>query len=137
MSQTWLRFSVFVAVSLILFIGVLLFVMRKRAMRPGRGAVIGSAFIVVVVGMVFAKYGSNAGWPWWIYYTVPAVVTLFLPPLVFHLRRRELGLYLALAFLSAPLIHVLFSLFLGWHEYMPFVHIPSLCTLTGLCAAPV
>ena len=34
--------------------------------------------------------------------------------------------YLALAFLSSPVIHVAFSLLLGWHEYMPFIPVPSI-----------
>jgi len=44
----------------------------------------------------------------------------------FALRRKELAHYLVLAFLSSPAIHVAFSLFLGWHEYMPFLPVPSL-----------
>jgi hypothetical protein len=38
------------------------------------------AFVVVVVGMVFAKFGATAGLPWPLYYGLPAAVTLFLPP---------------------------------------------------------
>jgi hypothetical protein len=76
--------------------------------------------------MVFAKYGNNFGLPWWIYYTVPALATLLVPPIAFRLQRRELAHYLVLAFLSSPAIHVAFSLFLGWHEYMPFIPVPSL-----------
>ena len=38
--------------------------------------------------------------------------------------------YVPLALLMAPLIHVAFSLFAGWHDYMPFpVYIPSLAEL--------
>lgn len=135
MTEAWMHFYVFVAVSLIIFVGILHYTLRQRPSRPRRGAVYATALIVVVVGMLFAKFGSNAGWPWWIYYTIPAAVTLVLPPLVFRFRARELGVYVVLAFLSSPLIHVFFSLFFGWHEYMPFIYIPSLCELTGLCAA--
>ncbi len=76
--------------------------------------------------MVFAKFGNNAGFPWWIYYTVPALATLLLPPLAFRFAGKELGQYLVLAFLSSPAIHVTFSFLLGWHEYMPFIPVPSL-----------
>jgi hypothetical protein len=69
--------------------------------------------IVVVGGMLFAKLTQNAGWPWWIYYTAPAAVTLLVPPLAFRMSRSEVWKYLLLAFLSAPVIHVLFSFFLG------------------------
>ena len=39
--------------------------------------------------------------------------------------------YLVLAFLASPLIHVVFSFFLEWHEYMPFIPMPSLKSLLG------
>lgn len=120
------RFPVFIAVSLAVFILILRFVSRKRSPRPSGLAVSVVAAIVVVGGMLFAKFGQNAGWPWWIYYTVPALVTLVLPPLAFRFTAQELWKYLVLAFLSSPVIHVLFSLFLGWHNYMPFVYVPSL-----------
>ena len=42
---------------------------------------------------------------------------------------RELARYLPLAMISAPLIHVLFSFFLGWNEYMPFIQVPSIQAL--------
>lgn len=64
--------------------------------------------------------------PWWIYYPVPALATLLLPPFVFKLLGRELAQYLTLAFLSVPAIHVAFAVFLGWNEYMPFIPVPSL-----------
>jgi len=37
--------------------------------------------------------------------------------------------YLVMAFLSSPLIHVVFSFFLGWKEYMPFINIPAMWEL--------
>ena len=121
-----MRFPIFILVSLVVFVGILLFVTRKRAERPGLALVLGLASVVVVGGMLFAKLGANAGWPWWIYYTVPALATLLVPPIVLRFSPGELGWYLILAALSSPVIHVLFSFFLGWHEYMPFVRIPSL-----------
>lgn len=61
--------------------------------------------------MIFAKFGNNAGLPWWIYYTIPALVTLVLPPVAFRFSGKELAQYLVLAFLSLPVIHVVFSSF--------------------------
>ena len=50
-----------------------------------------------------------------------------LPPLALKIRRAEILRYLPMAILMAPAIHVFFSLFVGWHDYMPFpVYIPSL-----------
>jgi uncharacterized protein (DUF983 family) len=105
--------------------------MRKRAVRPPFFSIAVIAAIVVVGGMLFAKFGQNAGWPWWVYYTVPAAVTLLLPPLALRLSASELWQYLVLAFLSSPAIHVAFSFFLGWHEYMPFLKVPSIHELLG------
>ena len=123
------RFAVFVLVSLIAFIAILQFVTRHRAERPRRATVWVVAGIVVVGGMVFAKYGHNAGLPWWIYYTLPALATLLVPPATFGLRGKALAHYLALAFLSSPAIHIVFSFLLGWHEYMPFIPVPSMWEL--------
>ena len=84
------------------------------------------ALIVVVFGMLFGKYGATAGLPWWVYYPIPMLVTVLLPPLVLKLNARTTVVYLVLSLLSAPFIHLLFSFFLGWTEYMPFWKIPSL-----------
>lgn len=84
------------------------------------------ASAIVFGGMLFARYGAQAGLPWWIYYTVPMLLTVALPPIVFSMTMREAPMYVILAFLSAPVIHTVFSFFLGWREYMPFIPIPSL-----------
>ena len=120
------RFYIFILASFVAFFAILRFVMRRRAQGPSALSALGIAAVVVVGGMLFAKATQNAGWPWWIYYTVPALVTLALPPVAFRFGGRELWQYLVLAFLSSPVIHVLFSFFLGWHEYMPFIPVPSL-----------
>jgi uncharacterized membrane protein len=132
-----LHFPVFVVASLVVFIAILLFVTRKRAVRPPIAAVLGTAAIVVIGGMVFAKLGHTAGWPWWIYYTAPALATLVVPPVVLRFSPGELWRYLFLAALSSPLIHVLFSFFLGWHEYMPFIRVPSLHEILGATVGQV
>ncbi len=126
MSTENVRFAVFVLVSLLVFVAILRFVTRQRAVQPAAIRIAVVAAIVVVVGMLFAKFGNNIGLPWWIYYTLPAVATLLLPPIAFKFARREILQYLILAYLSSPLIHVLFSFFLDWHEYMPFWAVPSL-----------
>ena len=126
MSSDSFRFWVLALVSLLVFLAILRFVLRGRASRPRHAAVLGTAALVVVGGMLFAKYGNNAGFPWWIYYSLPALATLVVPPTVLGFSAKELGQYLVLAFLSSPAIHVAFSFLLGWHEYMPFISVPSL-----------
>ena len=120
------RFYIFILVSFFVFFAILRFVTRQRTQKPSALTALGVAAVVVVGGMLFAKLAQNAGWPWWIYYTVPAFVTLVLPPVAFRFSGRELWQYLLLAFLSSPAIHVMFSFFLGWHEYMPFIPVASL-----------
>lgn len=120
------RFYIFILASFLAFFLILRFVTRQRSQKPFALVALGVAAIVVVGGMLFAKFAQNAGWPWWIYYTVPAFVTLALPPIAFRFSARELWQYLGLAFLSSPAVHVIFSFFLGWHEYMPFIPVPSL-----------
>ncbi|MGY1424154.1 hypothetical protein [Lysobacter sp. A289] len=128
--EAW-RFPILIIVSLVVFAVILRFVTRRRSIKPTPASVLSVSAVVVVGGMLFAKFAQNAGWPWWIYYTVPALVTLVLPPAVFRLSGQELWRYLVLAFLSAPAIHVAFSLLLGWHDYMPFLPVPSLQELLG------
>ncbi len=131
------RFSVFVLVSLVAFIAILRFVTRHRVTRPRLAAVLAVAGVVEVGGMLFAKFGNNAGLPWWIYYTLPALATLAVPPATFAFSGKELAQYLLLAFLSSPAIHVVFSFLLGWHEYMPFIPVPSLQELLANVSAGI
>jgi hypothetical protein len=84
--------------------------------------------------MIFARWGATVGLAWWVYYTVPALVTLIVPPAAFRMARIEAMEYLVLAFVMAPAIHALFSFFLGWKEYMPFLPVPSLLELLGSAA---
>ena len=128
MNTDW-RFPIMIAASLVEFIVLLRLILGRSMFRRRRVAVLVVAFIVVVVGMLFGKYGLLFGLPWWIYYPVPALVTVLLPPLAFTMTTKRTIVYLGLAAVSAPLIHVLFSFFLGWHEYMPFIAIPSLGSL--------
>jgi len=130
MAEAW-RFPILILVSLVVFVAILHFIMRRRLNKPSTISVVVVAAIVVVGGMLFAKFTQNAGWPWWIYYTVPALVTLILPPAAFRFTGKELWRYLLLAFLSAPAIHIAFSFLLGWHDYMPFIRVPSLQELLG------
>ena len=100
-------------------------ILPKDVFRAKQGQVGLLAVIVVVLGMLFGKYGATFGLPWWLYYPIPMLITVLLPPVVLKLDRQKTVAYLVFSFLSAPFIHVLFSFFLGWNEYMPFWKIPS------------
>lgn len=125
MNTDW-RFPIMIAASLVEFTLLLRVILGRALFSQRRVAVAVVVLVVVVVGMLIGKYGLLFGLPWWIYYPVPALATVLVPPLVFAMSARRTICYLVLAALSAPLIHVLFAFFLGWNEYMPFIPIPSL-----------
>jgi len=116
-------FLVNMFVALLVFIGLLVFILRGRSKRSVSKIAI-LALIVVVVGMTFARITYGVGVPWWIFYGLPALNTLALPPLVLRMSRRELLLYVPLAILMSPVIHICFSFFFGWHDYMPLFYVP-------------
>jgi hypothetical protein len=128
------RFVVFIAASFALFVLVLRFALRRRVAEPKWGWILAIAVLVVPGGMLFARWGANVELAWWVYYTAPALVTLVVPPVAFRMARIEVMEYLLLAFLMAPAIHILFSFFLGWKEYIPFLPVPSLLELLGRAA---
>lgn len=126
------RFLVFMATAAGVFVAVLLFVVRARDRKPNNAVLILMTLIVVVLGMLFARYGYVFFRPpWWIYYGVPALVTFFLPPAALRMKRKEVLQYVPLAILMGPVIHVFFSLFVGWHDYMPNFpfYVPSILEL--------
>jgi hypothetical protein len=131
METDW-RFPVMIAASLLEYVLLLRLVLGRVDFHRRTAAVATVSLIVVVAGMLFGKYGLLLGLPWWIYYPVPALTTVVMPPLVFRMTRKRTAAYLVLAALSAPLIHAVFSFFLGWHEYMPFLPVPSLASLLGV-----
>ena len=130
MGTEW-HFPVMIAAALVEFVLLLFLVLGRAVFRRRVRAVSVVSLIVVVAGHAVRKYGLLLGLAWWLYYPVRALVTIVLPPLVFKTTRRRTVLYLVLAALSAPLIHVLFSFFLGWREYMPFLPVPGLAGLLG------
>jgi hypothetical protein len=126
-----LRFAVFMAASAAVFLALLIFVTRQRAVKPSAFSLFLLTFVVVFCGMMFARYSHiYVRPPWWIYYGVPALLTFLLPPLALRMSRMEAVCFVPLAFLMAPVIHIAFSFFVGWHDYMPFpVNIPSMAEL--------
>ena len=124
LESTAFHFPIMILASLGFFFLIIRMIIGRQAYREKFRAIVILSIIVVVLGMVIGKYGAQMGFPWWIYYPVPMLMTVILPPLVLRLNRRNTIYYLIFSFLSAPLIHVLFSFFLGWTEYMPFWDVP-------------
>jgi hypothetical protein len=123
MNTEW-HFPVMIFASLLVFLLVIRAVLPGQKFRQKKYTIGLLSVWVVVVGMLFGKYGATWGLPWWIYYPVPMLMTVLLPPFVLKLRKAKTMLYLILSFLSAPFIHLFFSFFFGWTEYMPFWEIP-------------
>ncbi|MEM7087438.1 MAG: hypothetical protein AAF489_14725 [Bacteroidota bacterium] len=122
-STAW-HFPIMILASLLLFFIVIRIVLGKIEFREKKKTILLLSVLVVVIGMLLGKYGAQIGLAWWIYYPVPMLMTVLLPPIVLKMSFKKTILYLFLSFLSAPVIHSLFSFLLGWSEYMPFWHIP-------------
>src|SRR5260370_18526820 len=90
------RFIVFMAVAFLLFVRVLLFTVRGRREKPKVGTLMTLGAIVVILGMLFARYSALYRIPWEIYYGFPFLATLLLPPLWLRMSRAEIGHYLPL-----------------------------------------
>ena len=123
MNTAW-HFPIMMLASLVIFYFIIRSVVGKSNFNEKIKLIVILSLFVVVIGMLFGKYGAQMGLKWWIYYPLPMLMTVFLPPIVLKMGVRKTMLYLFLSFLSAPIIHVSFSFFLGWSEYMPFWKIP-------------
>lgn len=118
------HFPVMIIASFVIFYLILKLILPKEEFRMNQRQIFLLGLVVIVFGMLFGKYGANYGLPWWIYYPIPMLITVLLPPAVLKLNCRRTVGYILLSFLSAPFIHFIFSFFIGWKEYMPFWNIP-------------
>jgi hypothetical protein len=123
MNTEW-HFPVMIIAALFVFFLIIRMVLPKEVYKQKIRQLLFLSLIVVVFGMLFGKYGATYGLPWWIFYPIPMLITVFLPPMVLKQNLRKTIWYLLLSFLSAPFIHAFFSFFIGWKEYMPFWKIP-------------
>jgi hypothetical protein len=97
----------------------------KRPDPPSFDRVLLIVFLVVSLGVLYGRFGAQAGFPWWLYALPPIAVTILVPVIAFRMSPLEGAIYTTLALLSAPVIHGAFSLLLGWNEFMPFLPLPS------------
>jgi hypothetical protein len=106
--------------SILVFLVVIRIVVGRNEFIKKQYLIYILSIIVVVLGMLFGKYGANVGLKWWIYYPIPMLINVFLPPVALKMNRKKSLFYVLLSFLSAPFIHFFFSFFFNWNEYMPF-----------------
>jgi hypothetical protein len=123
MNTGW-HFPIMILASLLVFFLVVRIVLPKADFIAKFKKIFLLSLVVAVLGMLFGKYGATYGLPWWLYYPIPMLLTVLLPPFILKLNAKKTVVYLVLSFLPAPLIHVLFSFFPGRTEYMPFWKIP-------------
>jgi len=123
MTSEW-HFPIMIFASILIFFLVMRIVLTGKQFFEKRVQIFILSLVVVVLGMLFGKYGVTLSLPWWVYYTIPMSLTVLLPPVVLKFNRKQIVVYLFLSFLSAPFIHFCFSFFVGWTEYMPFWKIP-------------
>jgi hypothetical protein len=123
------HFPVMIVASVVIFYLIIRVVLSKEVFQHKQKHIFLLALFVVVLGMVFGKYGATFGLPWWVYYPIPMLITVLLPPIILKLSAGSTTRYLIFSFLSAPFIHFIFSFLIGWTEYMPFWRIPFVGTL--------
>ena len=123
------HFPVMIFASFVLFYCIIWAVMGTLEFKQKFRSIFLLSLLCVIVGMLFGKYGANLGLKWWIYYPIPMLMNVFLPPIILKMNTKRTITYLGLSFLSAPLIHLFFSFFFNWTEYMPFWKLPYIGTL--------
>jgi len=74
-----LHFLAFILASFIAFVAILRVAVRREPARAVPAKVAAVACVVVVGGMLFAKWGANVGLPWAIYYGLPAASIITAP----------------------------------------------------------
>ena len=106
-----------------------LVIVMAGSLRGGRAPswipALAIAFAISLIGILFAKYGANFGLPWQVYYTMPMLATVLVPPLAFRFALWRSAIYVLLAFASAPVSHAGFFYGRAWSDYMPFLRLPS------------
>ena len=122
------HFPMMILASLILFYLVIWIVLGTDEFRQKKRSIFFLSILCVVFGMLLGKFGANGGLKWWIYYPVPMLINVILPPIFLKFNFRKTIAYLLLSFLSAPFVHVFFSFFFNWKEYLPFWNIPYIGT---------
>ena len=117
------QFLVYMLVAMVVFFAVLTFTVRKRSPRPYLKLLL-LTLIVTAGGMIFARVTYSKELPWWIFYGIPVLMTYLFPIAILRMSRKELLIYIPLAILMAPVIHIFFSFLFDWHQYMPLFYVP-------------
>jgi len=122
------RFLIMAAVTYLAFLCVIRIAMGSQYKSK--------SFLINIIGMltvygsfIISRYNDVLKLPGFLYYILLILLTVFLPPLSLKMKSDQTLKYIALGVVAVPLLHLLFSLLLGWGEYLPFIKIPSLWEL--------
>ena len=122
------RFLIMAGVTYLAFLCVIRVVMGSQYKSK--------SFLINIIGMftaygsfIISRYNNVLKLPVYLYYILLIFLTVFLPPLVLKMKSDQTLKYVAFGIVAVPLLHLLFSLLLGWGGYLPFIQIPSLWDL--------
>lgn len=122
------RFLIMASVTYMAFLCVIRLVMGAQYKSK--------SFLINIIGMltvygsfIISRYRGAFKLPGFLYYILILLLTIFLPPLALKMKSEQTLKYFAFGIVAIPLLHLLFSLLLGWGEYLPFIQVPSLWEL--------
>ena len=126
-----MEFVILIFVSIMVTLLIIRFSLGKRIPNPIK-KIKNIIVISILVGlsMFIAKFGANWNFPWWVYYIIPMLLTIFFPILYFGMSKKEIIRDIIPIYLSHFLIHAVLSL-IGLNNYLPFIKIPTLMNLFG------
>jgi H+/Cl- antiporter ClcA len=78
------------------------------------------SIIIGIITVLGGALGLFMDLPPYIYYPIPLLISLVMPKIIFKLNWFEFILYILIGILVGLISHVLFSLFIGYNNYMPF-----------------
>lgn len=123
------RFLIMAAISYIVFLGTVRIVMGSQYKSK--------SFLINIIGML-AVYGSfvlklykGSIKPSIIYYILIILLLIFMPPLSLKMKSPQTLKYCALAIIAIPVLHLLFSLLLGWNNLLPNFPLRSIWDIVG------
>jgi len=107
-----------------LFVGFVVSFRRARHWS-GPSVAVGWAFAIAIVTVGMGIILLKAGLPPWVYFPLPVLVSMVSPWLIFHPNWKAYLVFLGISMIMSPLTHILWSLILDYHNYLPFWEIPS------------
>ncbi|NLM75389.1 MAG: hypothetical protein GX187_04765 [Clostridiaceae bacterium] len=80
--------------------------------------------VVTVYGsFIIARFGRQLNLPDYVLYIVPVLLIVLLPTLSLNMKTNQTLKYLIFFPVSILLLHMLFSLLVGWNDLLPFIRV--------------